>query len=85
MKLEIPKGTRDFLPEDKIIRDELIQSFKKKFELYGFVPLETPAFERFEVLSSKYAGGEEILKESFQFKDRGKRKLGLKYDSMRIS
>jgi len=50
------------------------------FELYGYNPLETPVIERFEVLASKYAGGEEILKEAFKLKDQGGRELGLRYD-----
>ncbi len=80
MELMQPKGTRDFLPEKQIMKQEIIEKIKKVFELYGYSPIETPVFERFEVLNSKYAGGEEILKEIFSFEDQGKRKLGLKYD-----
>jgi len=80
MELMLPKGTRDFLPEEKILRDRIIEKLKGIFELYGFSPIETPAIERFEVLASKYAGGEEILKETFKLKDQGQRELGLKYD-----
>ncbi|MEW6295333.1 MAG: histidine--tRNA ligase [Candidatus Diapherotrites archaeon] len=80
MELMLPKGTRDFLPEEKILREKIIRQLKEVFELYGFSPIETPAIERFEVLASKYAGGEEILKETFKLKDQGQRELGLKYD-----
>ena len=80
MELKQPKGTKDFLPEKQIQKQEIIEKIKKVFELNGYSPIETPVFERFEVLSSKYAGGEEILKETFSFEDQGKRKLGLKYD-----
>jgi len=80
MELIAPKGTRDFLPEKQIEKQRLIEKIKKVFELYGYSPIETPVFERMDVLSSKYAGGEEILKETFSFEDQGKRKLGLKYD-----
>ncbi|MFH1751241.1 MAG: histidine--tRNA ligase, partial [Candidatus Micrarchaeota archaeon] len=51
-----------------------------KFKVYCFEPLETPAMERLEVLSSKFAGGEEILKETFKVSDQGGRELGLRYD-----
>ena len=78
--LETPKGTRDFLPEDKIIRDNLVKTLKEIFELYGYNPLETPALENYETLSSKYAGGSEIMKEVYQVTDNGGRKLGLRYD-----
>ncbi len=80
MTLQLPKGTRDFKPEEAIARNKIISTLKDVFELYGYSPLETPAFERYDVLASKYAGGEEILKETFKFKDQGKRELGLRYD-----
>ncbi|MBL7055448.1 histidine--tRNA ligase [Candidatus Woesearchaeota archaeon] len=80
MKLQLPKGTRDVAQEAAIARSKIVSTLKDVFELYGFSPLETPLFERYEVLASKYAGGAEILKESFKFKDQGKRELGLRYD-----
>ncbi|MBL7054546.1 histidine--tRNA ligase [Candidatus Woesearchaeota archaeon] len=80
MKLQLPKGTRDFNPEEMIVRDKIVNTLKEIFELYGYSPLETPVFERFDILSSKYAGGSEILKETFKLKDQGKRELALRYD-----
>ncbi len=80
MELQLPKGTRDLKPEQAIIRKHIVDVLKKTFELYGFSPLETPIFERYDVLSSKYAGGAEILKETFKFKDQGDRELALRYD-----
>ncbi len=74
------RGMRDFLPEEKKLRDFVAATFKRQFELYAFRPLETPAVERFEVLASKYAGGDEILKEVFKLSDQGGRELGLRYD-----
>jgi len=80
MELKTPKGTRDVPPEEKILRDSLISQLKAVFELYGFSPFETPIFELYDVLASKYAGGAEILKETFKFQDQGQRDLGLRYD-----
>jgi histidyl-tRNA synthetase len=80
MKLETAKGVRDIKPEEKLLREYVINILKEVFELYGFMPLETPIIERYDVLASKYAGGEEILKEIFKFKDQGNRSLGLRYD-----
>ena len=80
MNLERAKGTKDYPPEEKIARQEVIDKLRAIFELYGFSPLETPIIERFDVLSAKYAGGAEILKETFKFKDQGDRELGLRYD-----
>ncbi|MBS3131873.1 histidine--tRNA ligase [Candidatus Woesearchaeota archaeon] len=80
MDLQIPKGTRDLKPEEMIVRGRIANTLKEVFEIYGFSPLETPVFERFDVLASKYAGGSEILNETFRFKDHGKRELALRYD-----
>lgn len=80
MDLSPPKGMRDFLPSDAARREWIADTLKGVFKKYGFVPLETPVAERFEVLSSKFAGGEEILKETYRFQDQGKRDLGLRYD-----
>ena len=75
-----PKGVRDFSPKEKILRDRVIRTLTEQFERYGFNPLETPILERYEVLSAKYAGGAEILKETFRLTDQGERELGLRYD-----
>lgn len=80
MELQLPKGTKDFAPEEKIARDKIVGTLKEVFELYGYSPMETPIIERFDVLSSKYAGGAEILKETFKFRDQGERELALRYD-----
>ncbi|PIY91645.1 histidine--tRNA ligase, partial [Candidatus Micrarchaeota archaeon CG_4_10_14_0_8_um_filter_60_7] len=74
------RGCRDFLPEEKIRRDWIVAALKRAFEAYGFNPLETPALENMEILGSKYAGGAEILKETYKLTDQGKRELGLRYD-----
>jgi len=71
---------RDYPPEEKILRDELVSLLKEIFERYGFNPLETPVVERWEVLAAKYGGGEEILKETFRLRDQGGRELGLRYE-----
>jgi len=80
MTLQLPKGTRDLKPEEAIVRNKIVSTLREVFELYGYSPLETPVFERYDVLASKYAGGAEILKETFKLKDQGKRELGLRYD-----
>jgi len=71
---------RDYPPEEKILREEVVSLLKETFERYGFNPLETPIVERWEVLAAKYAGGEEILKETFRLRDQGGRELGLRYE-----
>ncbi|XOD66679.1 MAG: histidine--tRNA ligase [Flavobacteriales bacterium Tduv] len=56
-KPTIPKGTRDFFPEEVTKRNYLKQIIRKNFELFGFCPIETPSFEMLSTLSGKY--GEE--------------------------
>jgi histidyl-tRNA synthetase len=77
-KLQTLKGFRDFLPEEKRRRDFVLKKIKETFELFGFEPLETPALEYASVLLGKY--GEEADKMVYTFKDRGGRKLALRYD-----
>jgi len=80
MKLQLPKGTRDLKPEEAIIKNKIIDTLRGVFEEYGYSPMFTPLIERYDILASKYAGGSEILKETFKFKDQGKRDMGLRYD-----
>ncbi|MGQ9477069.1 MAG: histidine--tRNA ligase [Candidatus Bipolaricaulia bacterium] len=80
VRLQLPRGMRDYPPEEKLLREELVSLLKEIFERYGFNPLETPLVERFEILAAKYAGGEEILKETFRLRDQGGRELGLRYE-----
>jgi len=80
MKLRLPKGTKDYLPEQQIIRERVKNTLKDVFERYGYAPLETPILEMQDILASKYAGGAEILKEMFTLTDQGNRELALRYD-----
>ncbi|MBR9679056.1 MAG: histidine--tRNA ligase [Nanoarchaeota archaeon] len=77
--LENVKGTRDTHPEEMLIKEEIINKINKIFKSYGFVPLATPALEKYELLASKSAGGSDIDKETYNFEISG-RKLALKYD-----
>jgi len=56
-KPAIPKGTRDFLPQDVARRTYIFETIKSVFRLYGFEPIETPSFELSSTLMGKY--GEE--------------------------
>lgn len=76
------KGLRDFLPEEKILRNKIVETIKKVFEKYGYSPIETPALESLSVLTAKESISEEseTYQEIFKVKDRARRKLGLKFD-----
>jgi histidyl-tRNA synthetase len=69
MKPSIPKGTRDFSPEEMIRRDFIFDTVKKVFRLYGYQPIETPAMENLSTLLGKY--GEEGDKLIFRILNSG--------------
>lgn len=72
------KGFRDFLPEDMKIRQKVFAIFREVFESFGYEPLETPTLEHADILLGKY--GDEAEQLIYQFEDRGKRKVAMKYD-----
>ena len=72
---QTPKGMRDILPEDAIVRREVFEIIERVYRKYGFVPLETPAMEYLATLRAK--AGEEIDKQIFVLKDE---ELGLRFD-----
>jgi len=53
-KPSIPKGTRDFSPEEVLRRNYIIDILKQSFEQFGFQPIETPSFENSSTLMGKY-------------------------------
>jgi len=82
MKLMTARGVQDSPPEEKIIKNKVVDTLREVFQLYGFAPLETPIIERYETLTAKFAAGEasDALKETFTLTDQGNRKLGLRFD-----
>lgn len=56
-KPSIPKGTRDFGPEEMSRREFIFDTLKGVFRKYGYQPIETPSMENLSVLTGKY--GEE--------------------------
>ncbi len=77
IKVSAYKGMRDFTPEVMIKRNYVIGIIEEIFRNYGFDPIETPAIELWDTLSGKYGDEEKLL---YTFEDRGKRKVGLRYD-----
>jgi len=56
-KIGIPRGTRDFLPQEVIRRNHIFTIIRSTFETFGYLPIETPAMENISTLIGKY--GEE--------------------------
>lgn len=65
----IPKGTRDFLPEEMAKRNYIFDTIREVYSLYGFMQIETPAMENLSTLMGKY--GEEGDKLLFKILNSG--------------
>lgn len=57
MKPSIPRGTRDFGPAEMQKRQYILTVLRRNFELFGYLPIETPSMENIGTLTGKY--GEE--------------------------
>ncbi|HMP12586.1 MAG TPA: histidine--tRNA ligase [Saprospiraceae bacterium] len=69
MKPGIPKGTRDFGPEQVLKRNYIFDTIKQVFIKYGYQPIETPTIELLSTLTGKY--GEEGDRLLFRVLKRG--------------
>lgn len=70
-------GFMELLPQDQIKFNQMLETIRKTYELYGFLPQETPIIESSEVLLAK-AGGE-TEKQIYSFK-KGDKDLSLRFD-----
>ena len=80
MKLANLKGCDDFLPKDELLRNKIRSILRINFEKYGYMPIETPILNYYDLLAYKYESDAEILNEIYKLKDQGDRNLGLRYD-----
>ena len=69
MKPSIPKGTRDFGPEQVQKRNYIFSVIRNVFVKYGYQPIETPTMENLSTLTGKY--GEEGDKLLFKVLNNG--------------
>ena len=61
-KPSIPKGTRDFSPEEMAKRNYIFDTIRSVFFLYGYKQIETPAMENLSTLMGKYGDeGDKLL------------------------
>ncbi|MGI6048996.1 MAG: ATP phosphoribosyltransferase regulatory subunit, partial [Petrimonas sp.] len=68
-KPSIPKGTRDFSPEEMAKRNYIFDTIKEVYQLYGYRQIETPSMENLSTLMGKY--GEEGDKLLFKILNSG--------------
>ncbi|BBH20502.1 histidine--tRNA ligase 1 [Paenibacillus baekrokdamisoli] len=74
------KGTNDYFGKEQALRKKVQNTLQELFELYDFDGMDTTLLNELELMTSKYAGGDEIVKEMYQLKDQGQRNLALRYD-----
>jgi len=73
--METPKGMRDYLPDDMILREEVINKIKAIYKKYGYLPRDSPALEKLTVLNAK--SGDEIKGQIFKIENDD---TGLRFD-----
>jgi len=61
MKPTLPKGMRDFLPQDVAKRKYVIDTISEIFVKFGFQPIETPVMEKLDTLSGKYGDDSKLI------------------------
>lgn len=74
----LSRGLRDLLPEEMLPRQQMIDTIRSVYELYGFVPIGTPAIEYLDVLSG--SAGQEAQQSIFKVRNPEKEDLGLRFD-----
>ena len=70
------KGTRDFYPEEMRLRNWLFDNFTYASLLHGFEEYDAPVLENEDIYTRKQ--GEDIVKQLYNFKDKGDRKVSLR-------
>ena len=76
MKIQKPRGTRDFLPEDMRKRRFFENRLRDVATRWGYQEIKTPTFESIDLFTVK--SGEGILGELYNFKDKGDREMALR-------
>jgi histidyl-tRNA synthetase len=76
MKVNKPRGTRDFLPEDTKRRRNIESILREVVNNWGFEEIITPTFESLELFTLK--SGEGIIGELYNFTDKGDRAMTLR-------
>jgi histidyl-tRNA synthetase len=74
----LARGLRDLLPAEMIARQRMIAAIQRVYELYGFVPVSTPAIENLRVLSG--SAGTEASGSIFRVQGPEDDPLGLRFD-----
>lgn len=74
------KGARDFLPEQMLHREQILNTMRTVFKKYGYAPIETPAIEYLDILTGKYGEEADRLIYKLNYKTATKDEAALHYD-----
>jgi histidyl-tRNA synthetase len=77
MQLKTPKGTRDWMGADIILRDHIFKTVSEIFRRHGGTALDTPVFELKEILAGKYGEDSKLI---YDLQDQGGELCALRYD-----
>jgi len=75
--IDIPRGTRDFNPQQMVVRKQCMKQVEDIFVKHGAVTIDTPTFELQSVLFGKYGSQQKLV---FDLDDQGGAKCSLRYD-----
>ncbi len=70
-------GFMELLPNEQLVFNSMLKTIQESYELFGFVPLDTPVIEKSEVLLAK--AGSEATKQTYRFK-KGDSDQALRFD-----
>lgn len=70
-------GFMELVPEEQIIFNNMLDTIRRNYEKFGFLPIDTPVIEKSEVLLAK--GGGETEKQVYRF-ERGTTDMSLRFD-----
>lgn len=70
-------GFMELLPQEQILFNEMLDTIRRNYEKHGFLPINTPAIEKSEVLLAK--GGGETEKQIYRF-TKGDTDMALRFD-----
>ena len=72
------KGFQDLLPQDMILRNDVVRKIQTVYERYGFLPIDTPILEHLTTLVG--SGGEETNKSLFRLKSPEEEPVAMRFD-----
>lgn len=73
----IPQGMIELLPKEEILFEKMLRTIRDTYELFGFIPVDTPVMEKAEILLAKSGGDTE--KQIYRF-TKGDNELALRFD-----